>query len=145
VSFGITQYRPNEGHLKTGQRTSSSGTFCDGRVTLRPVNVLSREKKQQIIRLGNRAYDCLVPTAIPNENVKREGVIHRAPRRVLALKSSPAPWLMQANGPPGATEAQLNAMLRNLLVERFHLMLHHEIKDMAVYQLTMAKKIHCHQ
>jgi uncharacterized protein (TIGR03435 family) len=46
---------------------------------------------------------------------------------------------LQAKVPSGATEAQLNAMLQNLLVERFNLASHHEIKEMAVYELTVGK------
>jgi uncharacterized protein (TIGR03435 family) len=37
---------------------------------------------------------------------------------------------------PGTTKEQLNAMLRNLLVERFNLTWHHETKDLAVYELV---------
>ncbi len=44
-----------------------------------------------------------------------------------------------AKVPPGATKEQLNAMLRNLLVERFNLAIHHETKVVSVYELTVAK------
>ena len=46
---------------------------------------------------------------------------------------------IEAKVPPGATEAQLNAILRDLLAERFNLTLHRETKAMAVYELTVAK------
>ncbi len=44
-----------------------------------------------------------------------------------------------AKVPPGSTKQQLNGMLRNLLAERFHLILHHETKDLAVYELVVGK------
>lgn len=44
-----------------------------------------------------------------------------------------------AKVPPGATEQQLNQMLRNLLAERFNLTIHHETKEMAVYELSVDK------
>jgi uncharacterized protein (TIGR03435 family) len=44
-----------------------------------------------------------------------------------------------AKVPPGATEQQLNAMLRNLLAERFNLTVHHESKVVAVYELMVGK------
>jgi len=40
-----------------------------------------------------------------------------------------------AKVPPGTTPEQANSMLRNLLVDRFGLAFHHEIKDMPVYTL----------
>jgi uncharacterized protein (TIGR03435 family) len=40
---------------------------------------------------------------------------------------------------PGAAKEEVNAMLRNLLAERFHLSLHHETRDMPVYELTIGK------
>jgi uncharacterized protein (TIGR03435 family) len=39
----------------------------------------------------------------------------------------------------GATQVQLRLMLQNLLAERFHLALHKEMKEMAVYRLIAAK------
>ena len=44
-----------------------------------------------------------------------------------------------ANVPPGATKDQFREMLRNLLVERFKLALHHETKTLPVYELAIAK------
>ncbi len=46
---------------------------------------------------------------------------------------------IRANVPPGATKEQFDAMLRNLLAERFNLTLHHEAKDLAVYELAVGK------
>jgi uncharacterized protein (TIGR03435 family) len=40
---------------------------------------------------------------------------------------------------PGATKEEVNAMLRKLLAERFHISLHHETRDMPVYELTVGK------
>lgn len=44
-----------------------------------------------------------------------------------------------ANVPPGTTGEQANEMLRNLLVDRFHLVFHTVRKDFEGYALTVAK------
>lgn len=44
-----------------------------------------------------------------------------------------------AKVPPGATKEQFEPMLQNLLAERFHLTLHHEPKEMVVYELVVGK------
>ena len=46
---------------------------------------------------------------------------------------------MSAKIPPGTTKEQLNVMLRNLLVERFHITFHYAKKDFPVYDLVVAK------
>ena len=48
-------------------------------------------------------------------------------------------YTVAANVPAGATKEQFDLMLRNLLVERFKLVLHWEKKDFTVYQLVVAK------
>jgi uncharacterized protein (TIGR03435 family) len=45
-----------------------------------------------------------------------------------------------AKVPEGTTKEQFHRMLQNLLVERFQLTLHHEQKEMAIYELTVAEK-----
>ncbi len=44
-----------------------------------------------------------------------------------------------AKVPPGTTLEQANSMLQNLLIERFGLAVHREMKDMLVYELTLGK------
>ncbi len=44
-----------------------------------------------------------------------------------------------ANVPPGATKEQFPRMLQDLLVERFKISLHHETKDLPLYELVVAK------
>jgi uncharacterized protein (TIGR03435 family) len=44
-----------------------------------------------------------------------------------------------ANIPPGATKEQFPRMLQDLLVERFKITLHHETKDLPLYDLVVAK------
>jgi uncharacterized protein (TIGR03435 family) len=44
-----------------------------------------------------------------------------------------------AKMPPGTTSAQRNAMIQNLLVERFQLQFHHESREMTEYDLVVAK------
>ena len=44
-----------------------------------------------------------------------------------------------AKVPPGTTKEAFRAMLQSLLAERFKLEVHHEKKDMAVYELTVVK------
>jgi uncharacterized protein (TIGR03435 family) len=44
-----------------------------------------------------------------------------------------------ATMPPKTTKDQFHLMLQNLLAERFHLTLHHETRDLPVYELAVAK------
>ena len=44
-----------------------------------------------------------------------------------------------AKVPPGTTKEQFRAMLQNLLAERFGLKVHHETREMSVYELQVAK------
>ena len=46
---------------------------------------------------------------------------------------------MAAKVPAGATKAQSNVMLQNLLAERFKLVLHHSTKEWSIYGLLVAK------
>lgn len=49
-------------------------------------------------------------------------------------------FTISATVPPGATREQFRQMMRNLLAERFRLMVHHEKKDMvASYDLVVAR------
>ena len=61
-------------------------------------------------------------------------------------KSDFGPWLARlaryaiaAKVPVGSTRDQLLVMLQDLLAERFHLALHHEMKDFPAYELVIAK------
>ena len=45
-----------------------------------------------------------------------------------------------ANVPAGATMDQVNVMLRNLLTDRFQLVVHRETRELQLYELTVAKK-----
>ncbi len=44
-----------------------------------------------------------------------------------------------AKVPPGATKSDVTVMLRNLLIERFHLKVHHEERETQAYILTIGK------
>jgi uncharacterized protein (TIGR03435 family) len=46
---------------------------------------------------------------------------------------------ISAKLPPGTTKEQFNRMLVNLLVERFHLALHHESRDVQGFELVTGK------
>jgi uncharacterized protein (TIGR03435 family) len=46
---------------------------------------------------------------------------------------------IRARVPRGASLEQVRVMLQNLVVERFHATLHHEMKDFAAYEMTVAK------
>ncbi len=48
-------------------------------------------------------------------------------------------YAIVAKVPAGSTRDQLLMMLQNLLAERFHLTLHHEMKDFPAYELVIAK------
>lgn len=49
------------------------------------------------------------------------------------------PYDIVATVPEGATKEQFNEMLQNLLLDRFALKLHHETKDLPLYELSVAK------
>jgi uncharacterized protein (TIGR03435 family) len=49
-------------------------------------------------------------------------------------------YVIEANVSPGATKEQVNAMLRNLLADRFKLTLHRETKDVSLHELVLVKK-----
>jgi uncharacterized protein (TIGR03435 family) len=84
------------------------------------------------------------PERITYPNVTLKNILSKAYGVENDRISGPS-WLdserydIAAKVPPGATKEQLNAMLRNLLVERFNLAIHHETKVVAVYELTVAK------
>jgi uncharacterized protein (TIGR03435 family) len=46
---------------------------------------------------------------------------------------------ISAKVPEGTTKEQLNEMLKSMLVDRFHLAVHHESKEMPKYDLVVAK------
>jgi uncharacterized protein (TIGR03435 family) len=46
---------------------------------------------------------------------------------------------INARVPPGATRDQYRLMLQNLLAERFKLALHHETREIPIYEMTIAK------
>ncbi len=57
------------------------------------------------------------------------------------IESNAARFVIEANVPPGATEQQVNQMLQNLLVDRFKLIVHREIKkDVPLHELVLVKK-----
>ena len=48
-------------------------------------------------------------------------------------------FIIEARVPEGATREQFFAMLKSLLIERFHLTFHYEKKEVAMYDLVVAK------
>src|SRR5205814_1967287 len=52
---------------------------------------------------------------------------------------SSARFDISAKVPAGTTKAQSNVMLRNLLADRFKLVLHHSTKEASIYVLLVAK------
>jgi uncharacterized protein (TIGR03435 family) len=51
----------------------------------------------------------------------------------------PNQYVVDATMPPGTTKEQLQAMLQNLLIERFHLSFHRETRNFPGYELVVAK------
>jgi uncharacterized protein (TIGR03435 family) len=52
---------------------------------------------------------------------------------------SSAAFDIMATVPPGSTPEQVNIMLQNLLAQRFEATLHHEKRELTMYELTVAK------
>lgn len=50
------------------------------------------------------------------------------------------PWDISAEAPGHPTIDELRLMVQNLLADRFHLKLHHELKELAVYDLVVGRK-----
>jgi uncharacterized protein (TIGR03435 family) len=84
------------------------------------------------------------PNRISWENVDLRRLLMRAYAVETDQISGPG-WIdsekysIAANVPSGATSDQFRIMLRNLLTERFGLVLHHDVKEFTVYELTVAK------
>ncbi len=84
------------------------------------------------------------PQRLTMQNQTLQGLIssawHLRPEQI----SGPS-WLdterydVIARVPPGITREQMRLMLQNLLTGRFQLVLHHETKDLRVYNLTVGK------
>jgi uncharacterized protein (TIGR03435 family) len=84
------------------------------------------------------------PTRIDYENVTLLTLLVRAYRVDFDQISGP-PWLdsiqytVIANVPAGTAKEHLPTMWQGLLKERFHLAVHHEVKDLPRYELVVAK------
>ena len=84
------------------------------------------------------------PGRITWENVDLRRLLVRAYGIETDQISGPA-WIdsekysITATIPPGTTPDQFQIMLQNLLKERFRLVLHHDVKEFTVYELTVAK------
>ena len=73
------------------------------------------------------------------------GLLIRAYKRDTYQISGPS-WLdseaydIAVSIPAGTTKEQYRQMLQNLLIERFHMVLHHESRDLPSYELLVAKR-----
>jgi len=77
-------------------------------------------------------------------NVSLADIVQRA-YDVKSYQVSGPDWMssarfdLSAKVPAGATKAQSNVMLQNLLADRFKLVLHHSTKESSIYALLVAK------
>ena len=84
------------------------------------------------------------PSQIAFTNVTLMNVLLRA-YDVKSYQATGSDWLsserydITAKIPPGATKEQFNFMLQNLLSDRFHLVLHHETRQLQGYELVTGK------
>jgi uncharacterized protein (TIGR03435 family) len=84
------------------------------------------------------------PTRITYQNVDLTSLVAQA-YDVKRFQISGPSWLhaerfdVTAKVPEGATKEQVRLMLQNLLAERFKLAVHHEKKEMPIYELLVAK------
>ena len=84
------------------------------------------------------------PTRIRGINLTLKALLMRAYEVRYEQISGPAwiesaPYDLTATVRSGATREQVNEMLKNLLLERFKLVLHHEIRSFPVYELVQTK------
>lgn len=84
------------------------------------------------------------PSVVRVENLPLKALIETA-YGVRDYQLSGPSWIetarydVVAKPPAGVTQSQLRPMLQSLLAERFKLVLHHESKDMGIYDLMLAK------
>ena len=84
------------------------------------------------------------PAQMTFTNVSLADILQRA-YDVKSYQVSGPDWMslarfdMAAKVPAGATKAQSNVMLQNLLADRFKLVLHHSTKEATIYVLLVAK------
>lgn len=125
------------------QQTSSGGQPQFEAASIKPVAPVSLDRPyiKGIIRGGPGTLD---PTRITYSRVGLRGLLTLAYglRRDQVIGPD---WLdserfeIIATIRPDATKEEVNAMVRNLLAERFHISLHRETRDKAVYELTVGK------
>jgi uncharacterized protein (TIGR03435 family) len=114
-AFEVASIKPaapgERGGISGGPGTSDPGLFRWSLVTLRGLILRAYELK---------GFQLLGPSVLSNSiGANRYSIV--------------------AKVPPGATKDQFNQMLQGLLVERFGLVFHHETKDVAYYELVVAK------
>lgn len=84
------------------------------------------------------------PTRITGLNLTLKALLMSA-FRVRYEQISGPPWLetqrydLEARVAPGATSAQVSEMLQNLIQKRFALVLHHEMRELPLYDLERTK------
>lgn len=85
-----------------------------------------------------------VPERISSESIDLRRLLMKAYGVEMDQISGPG-WMdsekyaIAAKIPPGSTQDQFRIMLQNLLIQRFKMTLHHEPKELSVYELTVAK------
>lgn len=123
---------------------SASAQVADSRATFEAASVKSAGRvapgSNSVLRGGPGSDD---PSQISSASVTLMTLLTKA-FAVRADQVAGPDWLASerysvfARVPPGATKDQLSTMLRNLLVERFHLTLHHGTKYFPAYRLVVA-------
>lgn len=129
LEFEAASVKPSEGSQsvagvsKTGQRTTSSYWGCSGGPgTTDPVRYTCTSTSLR--PLVNRAWSL-------------KGYQLTGP----ATLDSPT-YDIEAKVPAGATEDQFKQMLQKLLIDRFHMVMHHETREMPAYVLSIGKGGH---
>ncbi len=125
--------------VASGQTPSAEPTFEVASV--HPMDQRSGAPGTNVMRGGPGTDD---PEQISFISVTMQRLLMNA-YRINAEQISGPGWLdseryaIVAKVPKGTTKEQLQSMLQNLVVERFHLTLHHEKKDFPAYELVIAK------
>jgi len=123
--------------LAYGQGADSTSQF-----EVASVKVVPNEAGLNFSRRGGPGTDD--PTLFAYENGDLKGILVQA-FNVRDYAVSGPDWLrptrvtIHAKVPQGATKEQLRVMLQNLLIERFKLAYHHEDRQIASYELVLAK------
>ena len=116
--FEVASVRPIPDHTPSDVSSTRGGpgTTDPGRVTLTNQNLFYLVSYAFSYTFGGESYRIIRPDWLPS-----------------------AYFTVTATLPPGTTKEQYRLMMENLLIDRFHMVAHHETKPLDAYEMTIGK------